>query len=96
MKIDNIEIIYFIDYIGRKVHILEVSKSTQSILNAIGPQFQKELIEKELLLIDVMDFEWLIYALGGLVMAYKDYNLVFVDKTDKKLHSPFIAQSEGY
>ena len=94
MMIDNIEIIYFLDYIERRIHLLEVNKS-KSILNEISPDFQKRIIEQEHLLMDVIDFEWILYASGGLIFAFKDYNLHFIEKTDKRLHSPFKAQIEG-
>jgi hypothetical protein len=96
MKIKNIEVTYLIEYIEKRIHVLDLSNSNYGGLqNVIGPDFQKELIEKEHLLIDVMDFDWVLYCSGGLVMTYKGYNLNLVSKTEKWLHAPFLSRIQG-
>lgn len=92
MKIENVDLELFIDYIGKTVHLLEISRSPYSaLLNEISPEFQKKVIEKGLLLMDVLDFDWFCYASSGLVMEYKDYGLLFVSKNENRLHKPFIG-----
>lgn len=97
MKIDNIELVYFIDYLGRKVHLLEKSNSgTQdSLPNVLSPSFQRKLIEREHLLIDLMDFDWILYSQGRFVTRYRAYNLAIVSKTEKWLHKPFLDDIGG-
>lgn len=91
MKIDDIEIEYFIDYIAKRIHLLDLNYTTDNNLpNIIGPEFQMKLVEQEHLLLDVLDFEWVIYASNGLILLYKIYNLQLVGKTEKKLHRPFL------
>jgi hypothetical protein len=92
MKIFNTEIEYFIDYVSRTIHIKErPTSSFHSLFNEISPEFQSLLIEEEHLLMDVLDFEWICYGFAGLIMEYKNYSLVFVSKTDERLHKPFIS-----
>jgi hypothetical protein len=95
MKIGEVELEYFIDYIGRSIHLLDLSNSHyRRLLNAIGPELQNELIEKEHLLQDVLTFDWICYSNTGLIMEYKNYSLVFVSKNDKRLHRPFVGLTE--
>lgn len=97
MEIDNIELEYFIDYINNKMHLLDSSLNSHTIgnlPNVIGTGFQKKLIEKENLLIDVIDFEWICYCPNGVVMAFKDYNLKLISKKLPWLHKPFLTVSE--
>jgi hypothetical protein len=92
MRIDNIEIEYFINYIGRSIHILDKTRNHyQNLLNIMSPEFQKRIIEEEQLLSDVFDFDWICYGSGGLIMEFKEYTLVFVSKQDNRLHKPFIG-----
>lgn len=97
MKIDNIILEYYIDYIGNKIHLLEKRSTSNydSLVNNIGPEFQKRIIDSENLLIDVIDFEWLLYCSNDLVFTYKDYNLNIVSKTEKRLYGPFLSFLEG-
>jgi hypothetical protein len=70
-----------------------LNRSQFGLLNIIDPHFQMEVIEKGYLLIDVMDFDWICYGSGGLIMEYKDYSLMFVSKEDNRLHKPFMGVS---
>ena len=93
MKIERVEIEYFIDYIEKTIHLLDnTSTHYTNLLNAISPEFQKKLIEEEHLLLDVLDFDWFCYGIGGLVMQFKDYSLMFVSKKDERLHKPFLDE----
>ncbi len=95
MKIEEVEFEYFIDYIGRSIHLLDLSNSHyRTLLNAIGDEFQNKVIEKEHLLQDVLTFDWICYSHTGLIMEFKNYSLVFVSKGDKRLHKPFVGLTE--
>jgi hypothetical protein len=92
MRINNIEVEYFVDYVGRGIHILDKSRAHyQNLLNEMSPDFQMNFIEGENLLMDVMEFDWICYGSGGLIMEFKEYGLVFVPKNDKRLHKPFMG-----
>jgi hypothetical protein len=92
MKINNIELTYFINYLEKTVHLKDLNHfRNRYLLNEVSPSFKKKIIESESLLTDVLGFEWLIYCSDGLVMEYKDYNLTFVTKEDKRLHKPFLS-----
>lgn len=91
MKILNTEIEYFIDYLDNKIHILDKSKSYYNDLpNSIGPEFQKELIEKDHLLLDIISFEWVCYCAGGFVLVYNSRTLRIISATEKWLHRPYM------
>jgi hypothetical protein len=94
MRIENVEIEYMVDYINRCVHMADKSRHQfQGLLNVMSPEFQTNVIEGEGLLIDVMDFDWICYGSGGLIMEFKECGLVFVSKEDNRLHKPYMNVS---
>lgn len=96
MKIDGLELEYFIDYTNKAVHLLSRSRASyQEVLNAISEDFKRRLIEQEQLLIDIFDFDWICYSMTGLIMEYKDYGLLFVSKSDKRLYKPYMSVLEA-
>lgn len=93
MRIKNIEIDYHIDYVERKVHIKEISASSHSqLLNVIGSDFKEELIEREDLLIEALEFDWYCYGAGGLILVSKEYGLQIIAKEKTSLHIPFLGR----
>jgi hypothetical protein len=90
MKINNTEILYFIDYLNRGIHLLDLDRSGRmSLTNAIDPRFQQALIDHENLLQDVMDFEWYCYGTDGIIAVYRNYNFSFL-KDYSIMHKPFV------
>jgi hypothetical protein len=89
---DSMKIEYFIDYINRKIHILDLENfSTMGgLANKISRDFQRKLIEEENLMQDMIEFEWFCYCSNGFVLLYKDYNVVFLNKKLPWLHRPFL------
>lgn len=83
---------YYIDYLNRRVHVLEKGKPLYSnnLPNQMGTDFQKRFIEKERILKDVLDFEWLCYSSDGLVLLYKKHNLSLASGKVERLHKPFL------
>lgn len=91
MRVQNVEIDYFIDYINNKAHIIELKKSPMNaLINNINSQFQQELVETESLLNDVLDFDWICYCADGLIIKYRDYNYRIINKKLPFLYSPFV------
>ena len=91
MKIDDTHFEYYVDYITKKVHLLDLNHfGTQSLTNAICPDFQAKLIEEENLLTDVIDFEWLCYGTDGIIASYKDYNFKFANYKLPYLYPPYL------
>ena len=60
----------------------------------MSPEFQMNVIEGEQLLIDVLDFDWICYGSGGLIMEFKESGLMFVSKDDKRLYKPYMRVSD--
>jgi len=90
LKINGIEIKFHVDYIERIIHLFDVNSShIQSLVNNISPSFQKDLIQQGQLLLDVLDFEWVCYSLNAPIFGYKDYNLYFINETEKRLYEPY-------
>jgi hypothetical protein len=78
LRINNIEFDYSIDYINRKMHLLDMEYSRkQALFNGINPDFQKRLVEAENLLQDVLTFEWICYGSDGIIAAYSNYNFKY-------------------
>lgn len=97
MIVDNTEVVYFIDYIEKKVHLADLTRSSiRNLPNNIGPEFLEKIIEQEHLMVDVLDFEWVCYCLNGLIFIYKDYSMVLVDHNEKWLHRPFLSLKLDY
>lgn len=91
MRVGNTELVYFIDYLGKKIHLLDMDEpGRKTITNAIDPTFQQKLIEQEGLLNDVMDFDWLVYATDGIIASYRNYNFKFVNPKLPYLHQPYL------
>lgn len=93
MKIEDVNFDFHVDYINKKVHLLEREKSgiNQGLTNVISTDFQIQLVVKEFLLRDVIDFDWVLYCSNGLIFAFKNYSLNFVSRTEKWLYEPFTA-----
>ena len=96
MKIDNIELEYHIDYLQRKIHLLDLGpRHSQTLLNIISPEFQKKFVKQEALLIDIVDFDWVLYCGSGLVILYSNYTANIVGKSEKWLYTPFKRPTTG-
>lgn len=96
VKIDNINIEYYVDYLKRQMHLLDLENfANQSVRNCIDQTWQRKLIYQEMLLTDVMDFDWYIYALDGVVLVYRHYNLSFVDDYSQ-LHQAFTEKLKNH
>lgn len=93
MRIGNTQLEYFIDYLNKRVHLLDLDRSgMQTVTNAIDPKFQKRFIRQEHLLSDLLDFQWICYGTDGIVAEYKDYNFSFVPHGDQRTHQPYIEK----
>lgn len=91
MRLGNTSFEYFIDYINKKIHLLDLDQSrTMSLTNAIDPTFQQKLVDAECLLKDVLDFEWLCYGTDGIVASYRNYNFKFANHKLPYLHQPYL------
>jgi|1185.fasta_scaffold77493_3 hypothetical protein len=95
MIINDIKFDYYINYLGKSVHLLDLSNSHfKTLLNAMCADFQKKLIEEEALLQDVLGFDWICYGQSGLIMEFNKYGLQFISKGDKRLHAPYRGHTE--
>jgi hypothetical protein len=93
MLVGNTEVIYFIDYLGKRVHLLDMnSPGRMSLTNAIDPTFQKKFVEQEQLLKDIIEFDWLCYGTDGIIAAYSNYNFKFVNQKLPWVHQPFVEE----
>jgi hypothetical protein len=97
MKVENIQVEHFVDYLNGRIHLLEKGLSTysNSLPNIIGPEFQKSFIEREQLLIDVMDFDWVCYCSNRLILLFKGHSLTLIPNEYKTLHKPFLDVLES-
>lgn len=93
MKIDGIRLQLFVDYLEKRVHLLDSNPHGQNLANAMCPEFQKKIIESEQLLSDVADFEWLLYV-GKIIISYKNYDVKMVNSKLPYVHKPFIKTIE--
>jgi hypothetical protein len=95
MRLDNTHFDYYVDYITKKIHLLDLNNfSTMTLTNAMCPEFQAKLIEKESLLSDVIDFEWLCYGTDGLIASYRNYNFKFANSKLPYLYPPYLEKME--
>jgi hypothetical protein len=95
MKIDNVEFEYFIDYINKKIHLLDSGNvNMKNLINTITPEFQKLFIEKESLLADLIEFEWICYSSDGIIASYNDYSVKLMNPKLPYLHKPFKVLAE--
>jgi hypothetical protein len=91
MIFGNTEIRYHIDYLQKKIHLLDLKeRGTKLLINEISPQYQEELVKHEQLLQDVLNFDWYCYLQDGLILLYNDYNTKFVSAKLPYLYSPFV------
>jgi hypothetical protein len=91
MLVGNTELIYFIDYIGKRIHLLDMNTpGRMSLTNSIDPTFQQKFIDQEQLLNDILDFEWICYGSDGIIASYKNYNFKFVNQKLPWVHKPFL------
>lgn len=94
MRINDTELEYFIDYINKIIHLMDLDNSgTRSLTNAIDPTFQKMFIEQESLLKDVYDFKWICYGTDGIITEYRTYNFNFISSHyNELLHEPYVSK----
>lgn len=90
MEIGGINLEYYIDYINRRVHILDRERIGNKLVNTISPQWMEEFIQHENLLIGLMDFDWLCYATNGIILLYKDYNIQIVSSDTSLIYRPYV------
>ena len=91
MKIKNVEVDYFLNMRTKKVHIKELkSNLLNPLINNIDSNFQKILIEEELLQRELLNFDWICYCHEGLILNYKDYQYKILNKKLPYLHEPFL------
>jgi hypothetical protein len=89
VKVGACEVLYHIDYVGRAVHLLDKNNGGRTLTNSIDPSWQKQFIYQEMLLTDILDFDWYCYATDGIVATYCNYNFNFI-KDYSKLHAPYL------
>ncbi|MFL6507974.1 MAG: hypothetical protein ACJ704_08560 [Nitrososphaeraceae archaeon] len=90
MQNEKAPIEYHIDYINKKMHFMDWSQAvTEQLVNIISPDYQKRFIEANALMQDVMDFEWIIYGVDGLIASYKNYNFKILNPKLPYLHKPY-------
>lgn len=95
MRIGDSELEYFVDYLNKRIHILDLDHSgMRTLTNAIDPTFQRKFVEQEHLLSDVLDFQWLCYATDGIIAEYRNYNFKFVPRDERNLHQPYVKKME--
>jgi hypothetical protein len=91
MRIGNSELEYFIDYLNKRIHLLDLNKfGTMTLTNNLDPSFQQELINQESLLSDIMDFDWICYGTDGIITEYSHYNFKFLSYNTLLLHQPYV------
>lgn len=96
MQLGETQFEYHIDYINKKVHLLDWTQSTNgNLVNNISPDYQKSFIKAEALLQDVIDFDWICYGSDGLITAYKNYNIKILNHKLPYLHRPYKIICEG-
>lgn len=90
MQNENIKMEYHIDYINKKIHFVDWSQAAhEQIVNLISPDYQKRFLEAEALMQDVLDFDWIIYGVDGLISSYKNYNFKILNPKLPYLHRPY-------
>ena len=96
MKVNNTELDYYVDYINKKIHLLDMERDTsKSLANIISPDFQNKLIEQEGLLQDILDFDWVCYCYDGIIASYRNYNFKLVNPKLPYLHRPYKLTMES-
>jgi hypothetical protein len=91
MKVGNTELLYYIDYVGKRIHLLDMDgQGRTSLTNAIDPTFQKLFVEKEMLMTDILEFDWICYGTDGIIAAYSNYNFKYMNPKLPYLHKPFV------
>jgi|SRR3954465_9874378 hypothetical protein len=91
MKVGNTELLYYIDYVGKRIHLLDMDgQGRTSLTNAIDPTFQKLFVEQEMLMTDILEFDWICYGTDGIIASYRNYNFKFMNPKLPYLHKPFV------
>jgi hypothetical protein len=91
MKVGNTELLYYIDYVGKRIHLLDMDgQGRTSLTNAIDPTFQKLFVEKEMLMTDILEFDWICYGTDGIIASYSNYNFKYMNPKLPYLHKPFV------
>lgn len=89
VKIDGCEILYHIDYVGKTVHLLDKNNGGRTLTNSLCDKWKKQFVFQEMLLTDVLDFDWFCYATDGIVCTFNNSNFEFV-KDYTQLHKPYL------
>lgn len=92
MKLKDIEFEYFIDYINKRVHLLNRENGFKLLSDRIDYRFQKDFIEEESLLVDVIDFDWFLYEVNGIIVLYKNSNYQLVNPVMPFLHKEYVEK----
>jgi hypothetical protein len=90
MRIENIEIDYYVDHREKAVHVLEKTKKYNSLPDIVSSLFKIKLAKEARESNKIMTYEWYLYCQNRLIFAYSNYNLIFIGKNDKRLYRPFI------
>jgi hypothetical protein len=90
MQLGETQFEYYIDYINKKIHLLDwTQRSSGNLVNNISPDYQKRFLEAEALMQDVIDFDWIIYGSDGLISSYRNYNFKILNVKLPYLHKPY-------
>lgn len=96
MDFEQTRLEYHIDYINKKVHLLDLSQAALGqIVNNISPDYQKRLMEAQGLMQDIIDFDWIVYCIDGLICSYQNYNFKVQNPKLPYLHIPYKKICEG-
>lgn len=92
MKVNNTEFDYQIDYINKKIHLIDKFglHNDNSLVNAVDPEFQQAFIKQYMLLEDIVDFDWIVYASNGIVAQFRGYAFAIISPKLPYLHKPYL------
>jgi hypothetical protein len=93
MQVGNVELLYFIDYLNKRIHLMDRTSVGQiTLVNTIDPTFQQKMIEQEQLLRDIIDFEWICYGSDGFISSYSNYNFKVLNSKLPYLYKPYLDE----
>ena len=96
MKIGKCELEYHVDYINRKIHILDLDQPMRRTLtNEISPDFQKRFVAQEELLQDCLEFDWICYGTDGIICSYSNYNFKYQNPKLPYLFEPYVKEMDN-
>src|SRR3954466_2323569 len=95
MDLGKVEIDFHVDYINKKVHLLDLNQNTSfGLFDVISPDLKTKFAQDHDFMMDVLTFDWICYGRDGIVCSYDNYNFKYMNPKLPYLHEPYLDEME--